>query len=230
MSDYIRLPRSALSEELWLDGNLARLFIYLASKTNEKGEATVDSTELCKIYGWSRQQSRTLIKRLKSTANLTALPTAKSTTLVFENQEYKPKQQPQHQPHEQPHPQPQKRPKKESVIQCGTLDIKMPVYDFVDPAFEEVFTAWLEYKKEQFNFVYKGKRSLKSVYDKLVALSGFNPEIAMQVVNQSMSAGWKGLFELKDNGTSKIPIEDKYATRRGTNVGDRSSDDYGGPF
>lgn len=68
----------------------------------------------------------------------------------------------------------------------------------VDPAFEEVFSLWLEYKKQK-GQTYKGEKSLKVCYNKLVKLSGNNPDIAMAIVEQSMANNWSGIFELKDN-------------------------------
>lgn len=64
--------------------------------------------------------------------------------------------------------------------------------------FEEAFSTWLEYKEKQWHFKYKTERSLKSAYQELVRLSGGNPCTAMRIVDQSMSNGWKGLFELKE--------------------------------
>jgi len=68
----------------------------------------------------------------------------------------------------------------------------------VDPAFEEVFSLWLEYKKQK-GQTYKGEKSLKVCYNKLVELSGNNPDTAMAIVKQSMANNWSGIFELKDN-------------------------------
>lgn len=62
---------------------------------------------------------------------------------------------------------------------------------------DEAFSTWLEYKEKQWHFKYKTEKSLKSAYQELVRLSGCDPCKAMQIVDQSMSNGWKGLFELK---------------------------------
>lgn len=69
---------------------------------------------------------------------------------------------------------------------------------FVDPAFETVFSTWLEYKHQR-RESYKGEKSLKVCYNKLVKLSGNNPDVAMAIVEQSMANNWSGIFELKDN-------------------------------
>ncbi len=67
---------------------------------------------------------------------------------------------------------------------------------FVLPEFKEVFEDWLEYKKDR-KEVYKSEKSFKACYDKLVKLSGNNPGMARQIIEQSMANNWAGLFALK---------------------------------
>lgn len=70
-------------------------------------------------------------------------------------------------------------------------------YSFVvAPEYEAAFTAWLEYKHQR-KQTYKSDASLKVCYNKLVKLSGNNPDIAMAIVEQSMANNWAGLFPLK---------------------------------
>ena len=76
--------------------------------------------------------------------------------------------------------------------------------DFVDPAFETVFSTWLEYKHQR-RESYKSDMSLKACYNKLVKLAGGDPAVAMAIVEQSMANNWAGLFPLKNerpNGTA----------------------------
>lgn len=96
------------------------------------------------------------------------------------------------------------------------------------------FSTWLEYKKRQFDFEYKTEPALKAVYSELILLSKGDPALAMKIVEQSMSNGWKGLFELKinnnNNNEPRIKTQDKFTARRGTDIGDLTESDYGGPF
>lgn len=85
-----------------------------------------------------------------------------------------------------------------------TLRFSSLPYEFVDPAFKEAFMVWLDYKKTQFKFTYKSDRSLRAAYSEIIKLSSNNPQVAMKIVEQSMSHGWRGLFELKNNGTQPI--------------------------
>jgi len=83
------------------------------------------------------------------------------------------------------------------------LNFKEHRYPFVDPMYEDAFSTWVEYKEKEFKDKYKTERTLQAAYKKLVELSGYNPCTAMQIVEQSMANRWKGLFELKTNGTNQ---------------------------
>lgn len=73
----------------------------------------------------------------------------------------------------------------------------------VGPAYEKAFKLWLEYKHQR-GESYKSDISLKACYNKLVRLSGGDPEKALAIVEQSMANNWAGLFQLKDeNGNEK---------------------------
>lgn len=69
---------------------------------------------------------------------------------------------------------------------------------FIDEDLRDIFIEWLEYKKKSFKFSYKTAASLMAGYKKLLELSNGNPKTANEIVNQSMSNGWKGLFPLNN--------------------------------
>ena len=77
-------------------------------------------------------------------------------------------------------------------------NIKEKEESFVEPEFEPAFSLWLEYKHQR-RESYKSDISLKTCYNKLVRLSGNNPDTAMAIVEQSMANNWAGLFSLKDD-------------------------------
>jgi len=62
-------------------------------------------------------------------------------------------------------------------------------------------TKWIEYKKER-GQSYK-PTGLKTCIEKLERLSGNDPELAMQIVDESISNNWSGLFPLKTQQKSK---------------------------
>jgi hypothetical protein len=63
----------------------------------------------------------------------------------------------------------------------------------------DTWKLWTEFKKEQFKFSYKSEKSEQIAINDLIRLSKNNDEIAKKIVFQSISNGWKGLFELKQN-------------------------------
>ena len=73
----------------------------------------------------------------------------------------------------------------------------LPHKDFVSIEFQSIFQDWLEYKKQR-KEAYKTEKSIQLCYNKLIKLSGNNPDIARQIVEQSMANNWAGLFELKN--------------------------------
>lgn len=72
-------------------------------------------------------------------------------------------------------------------------------------SFLDTWDLWKKYKKEQFKFTYKGCISEQAALMQLVTLSEGKENIAIQVINQSIANGWRGLFMLKnnDNGTNQ---------------------------
>lgn len=71
-------------------------------------------------------------------------------------------------------------------------------YSFISPDFLDVFISWMDYKKNR-RESYKTIISEKSFYDKIFKLSGGNPNLAEQIINESMSNNWAGIFALKEN-------------------------------
>ena len=68
----------------------------------------------------------------------------------------------------------------------------------INPEYKNIFLRWLKYKRAN-GKSYKNKDSLKTAYEKLIALSKNNPKTANKIVEQSLANNWAGLFELKMN-------------------------------
>lgn len=83
MSDYIKLPRSALTDELWRDPYAARLYFYMLGKADEDGKWVVSLKQILLDMGLSRQQYRTILKKLEATTLLTTSTTTSTTTITF---------------------------------------------------------------------------------------------------------------------------------------------------
>ena len=74
----------------------------------------------------------------------------------------------------------------------------------LDLPFEKIFYRWLKYKRSR-GESYKNLESTQLALNKLYELSGYNDEVAVKIVEQSMANNWAGLFELKtiQNGSRK---------------------------
>jgi hypothetical protein len=65
--------------------------------------------------------------------------------------------------------------------------------------FKGIWNDWKQYKKEQFKFNYKNKSETAALTE-LLKLSSGDESVAIKIIHQSLSNGWKGFFELKKNG------------------------------
>lgn len=78
----------------------------------------------------------------------------------------------------------------------------------------ETWERWKKYKKQQHRFKYKSEDSELTAFKKLSEYSKNNSEAAAKIVEQSISNGWAGLFELKEKETNKhsAPADSMYET------------------
>jgi uncharacterized protein YdaU (DUF1376 family) len=67
---------------------------------------------------------------------------------------------------------------------------------FKGPAFESIWSEWLQYRKEARikNYTPTG---LKRLFRGLAEQSNNDEAVAIQIIEQSLTKGWQGLFELK---------------------------------
>lgn len=68
----------------------------------------------------------------------------------------------------------------------------------------DLWFSWIIYKKDQFREVYKSDASHQLAINNLLKLSTGKTEIAKQIIEQSISNLWKGLFELKNRVQSNV--------------------------
>ena len=66
-----------------------------------------------------------------------------------------------------------------------------------------IWNKWKKYKKDEFGFKYKSEVSEDAAKKHLLELSCGDTETAIKIVEQSITNGWKGLFNLKINGINK---------------------------
>ena len=64
MGDYVKLPRSALSDELWRNKDFGCLLWFLLSKADSEGVVTFTAADIELRFGISRQRLRTMINKI----------------------------------------------------------------------------------------------------------------------------------------------------------------------
>lgn len=73
----------------------------------------------------------------------------------------------------------------------------------IDNDIINIWDRWKKYKREEFNFKYKSKVSEDAAKKELMKLSGGDLDLALKIIEQSISKGWKGFFKLDNNGSNK---------------------------
>ena len=89
MSDYIRLPRSALTDDLWRNKEYGCLLWFLLSRADNNGVATFTAADVEMRLGISRQRLRTMLgKIVKSRLATSIQPTSnqQATNIAFDFQ------------------------------------------------------------------------------------------------------------------------------------------------
>lgn len=82
------------------------------------------------------------------------------------------------------------------------------IFPFDSSEFYKAWNNWLSYKKSEFNFSYKSAQSEQSALKKLSTLSQANESVAIQIIHESMSNGWKGFFKLKNVVSSNNEVNE----------------------
>lgn len=76
------------------------------------------------------------------------------------------------------------------------IDIKYP---FESLEFYNEWQRWIKYKKDEHRFSYKTQDSQETALNNLFKDSGGRENIAIEMINQSIGNGYKGIFKLKNN-------------------------------
>ena len=213
---WIKAYTSLLDWEFFFDPLILRTWVYLLLKANhqdevwhgvvvKRGELVTSLSTLSRELRMSVKQMRRVLGTLKTAGHVTSKWASKySIITICEYDIYQsangPKGQADGQADGQANGQHNKNIIEDKEISTNVDKKKKQEtkkYSFVvAPEYEAAFTAWLEYKHQR-KQTYKSDASLKVCYNKLVKLSGNNPDIAMAIVEQSMANNWAGLFPLK---------------------------------
>lgn len=73
------------------------------------------------------------------------------------------------------------------------------VLPFHSTEFETMWKQWKIYRSKEHGFKYKTSQSEQAALKDLTNVSGGQEHIALLCIEQSMSKGWKGFFELKND-------------------------------
>jgi hypothetical protein len=168
--------------------------------TVNRGESLNSLDTWAKLFNWKKSKVRRFLKLLESDSMIELKPNRKTTHLFVCNYEsYQPKRNTDEtQMKRKRHANGTQTAPNNKDNKDNKDNNKSKGFDFVEPEFKKPFYDFLEYKaarKEK----YKSDKSLKAAYNKLKKLSGNNPDVAAEIVEQSMANNWAGLFELKNS-------------------------------
>jgi len=77
------------------------------------------------------------------------------------------------------------------------------IYPFDSDDFKNAWKTWIKYKKDQHSFTYKSGNSEQIALNQLLKLSGGIEKNAIDIIEQSIASGYKGLFALKNQQPAK---------------------------
>jgi len=77
---------------------------------------------------------------------------------------------------------------------------KVIIYPFDSEKFINFWDLWKEYKKTEFKFNYKSEISEQAALKKLSGFAKGDENTAIKILEDAISNGYKGFFEIKDNG------------------------------
>jgi hypothetical protein len=82
------------------------------------------------------------------------------------------------------------------------------IYPFHSEGFMQAWDKWLRFKKEQFNFTYKFI-GLQGCLDDIKKLSGGDELTAIELINNAISKGYKGIYPINNYSKSEVKKESK---------------------
>lgn len=91
---------------------------------------------------------------------------------------------------------------KEKETQKKTVQTEAVLVNPFSETFLDHWNIWKSYKKKEFRFLFKSIESEQAAINELVGLSQGLEQTAIEIINQSMAKGWKGLFTIKENEQS----------------------------
>ena len=82
-------------------------------------------------------------------------------------------------------------------------DKETVIYPFHSETFLEAWNNWKQFKKEQFRYTHRSIMAENTALNKLQRLARGDENTALLILEQSVSNGWRGLFELKQQNKAQ---------------------------
>jgi hypothetical protein len=89
-----------------------------------------------------------------------------------------------------------KPPKSKPIIE----DI---IFPFNSNEFNNSWNEWKEYKVKEYKFSYKSKLSELKTIQSLFKKSNGSEKLAIEMIDNAIANGWKGIYEIKNNNNAK---------------------------
>lgn len=187
MTDYIMLPRSWLEPAITNQADFLKAAVYLAKEINEHGSVKFSSGDANMMFGMSPRRYRTFMQIIANDKQTDKQATNKTTNIAFDCQEVKASaRQAQRQTSD-----------KQNYLAKPSPDYVSP--SFVSPEYADIWRKFILYRKE-IKKPYKSESSERIAYNKMVEMSGNNPDAARDMVERTILGQWQGLFPI-NNGT-----------------------------
>lgn len=198
-----------LTDDLWRNnGVLLRVYMYLAANSTD-GKITTSTAQISRATKLTERQVRdalTELERSNKTSNKTSNKGSDITLCGIGGCANSTSS---------------KRSNKTSSKRSNPKEVEKPGHDYVSPPFvapeyADTWRMFIQYRKE-INKPYKSEASERTAYNKMVEMSGDNPETAKDMVERTILGQWQGLFP-KDNGTKQSNNTTvRYASEREAN-------------
>lgn len=206
MTDYIKLPRSALTDDLWAnDGALLRVYMYLV-KQSENGTAHVSTAQIIRATRLTERRVRDALATLETSSKTSSKRSNKGSDITLcgigDNHT----------------PTSSKTSSKRSNKTSSVINAAKPLVPdyisppFVAPEFADTWHKFVEYRKE-IKKPYKSESSERIAYNKMVEMANNDPQAAKDMVERTILGQWQGLFPKDNHGTKPITATDTVATR-----------------
>lgn len=207
MSEYVRLPRSALGEEMWRDKDLWQLYGYLLHKADDNGIVETSLATMQRDLGINQKPLRTMLSKFEKANKVARQGASKGSKITICGYDTCTTRGAN------------KRAKQGANKKANgnALPIQMPEVfltpSFVAPEFAETWSKFVAYRKE-IKKPYKSESSERIAYNKMVEMSNNDPAAAKDMVERTILGQWQGLFPKDIHGTKPINTTDNAAARR----------------